>query len=284
MVVLFKDTGVNAFLVTDETNVSWLTGFTGDSSWLLVASGKAFLLSDSRYETQIAEECPGLEAMIRRTDQRLTQVCAEAVSSLKVKRLGVEGHVMTLEAREALAAVLGPVELVPISMRIETELRSIKDAEEIAETRQAVMIAGRGFDFLRATLRADQTERDIAYELEHAMRKIGAASVSFPAIIGSGDRAAIGNLVYDALRRVRSLSAQMESGTPRALDVPQRLEEAPRIQQVGHRSGRQHGHERHKDHGAPLQASGRIAKGFRNGAAHGLNSNCPPARAVRPAG
>ena len=31
---------------------------------------------------------------------------------------------------------------------------------------------------------------------------------------GSGDRAAIGNLVYDALRRRRSLAAQMQSDTP----------------------------------------------------------------------
>lgn len=34
---------------------------------------------------------------------------------------------------------------------------------------------------------------------------------------GSGDRAAIGTLVYDALRRRLSLAAQMESGTPRSL-------------------------------------------------------------------
>jgi 16S rRNA (cytosine967-C5)-methyltransferase len=34
---------------------------------------------------------------------------------------------------------------------------------------------------------------------------------------GSGDRASIGNLVYDALRRRRSLAAQMESDAPRAL-------------------------------------------------------------------
>jgi 16S rRNA (cytosine967-C5)-methyltransferase len=34
---------------------------------------------------------------------------------------------------------------------------------------------------------------------------------------GSGDRAAIGNLVYDALRRRRSLGAQMQSDTPRAI-------------------------------------------------------------------
>ena len=34
---------------------------------------------------------------------------------------------------------------------------------------------------------------------------------------GSGDRSAIGNLVYDALRRARSLAAQMQSETPRAI-------------------------------------------------------------------
>ncbi|HJU32789.1 MAG TPA: MFS transporter, partial [Hyphomicrobiaceae bacterium] len=34
---------------------------------------------------------------------------------------------------------------------------------------------------------------------------------------GSGDRAAIGNLVYDALRRRRSLAARMGADTPRAL-------------------------------------------------------------------
>jgi 16S rRNA (cytosine967-C5)-methyltransferase len=34
---------------------------------------------------------------------------------------------------------------------------------------------------------------------------------------GSGDRAAIGNLLYDALRRKRSLAAQMGSDTPRAV-------------------------------------------------------------------
>jgi 16S rRNA (cytosine967-C5)-methyltransferase len=34
---------------------------------------------------------------------------------------------------------------------------------------------------------------------------------------GSGDRAAIGNLLYDALRRRRSLAARMESDTPRAV-------------------------------------------------------------------
>ena len=36
---------------------------------------------------------------------------------------------------------------------------------------------------------------------------------------GSGDRAAVGNLVYDALRRKQSIAAQMGSGEPRALAI-----------------------------------------------------------------
>ena len=188
---LLKDTGVDAFLVTNETNVSWLTGFTGDSSWLLLTAKKCLLVSDSRYETQIAEECPGLEMFIRRTDQKIAQVSCDLVNSMKTKRLGVEGHVVTMETRDALAASLSNTELVPVSMRIENDLRSIKDAEEIAETRLAVNIAGRGLDFIRATLRPDQTERDVAYDLEHAMRKIGAEGVAFHPIIAAGDRAAL---------------------------------------------------------------------------------------------
>lgn len=188
---ILRDTGVDAFLVSHELNVSWLTGFTGDSSWLVITANKAVILSDSRYETQIAEECPGLEMVIRRTDQKVSDMACNLVNSLKTKRLGVEGHVVTIETRDTLAGGLANAEIVPISMRIENELRCIKDADEIAETRKAVQIAGRGLDFLRATLRPDQTERDVAYELEHAMRKIGAAGVAFPAIIAAGDRAAL---------------------------------------------------------------------------------------------
>lgn len=188
---LLRDTGVDAFLVSHELNVRWLTGFTGDSSWLLMTADRAVMLSDSRYETQIEEECPGLEMIIRRTDQKITDLATGLANSWKTKRLGVEGHVTTLETRDTLANGLATADMVPVSMRIESELRCIKDADEIAETRKAVQFASRGLDFLRATLRPDQTERDIAYELEHAMRKIGAAGVAFPAIIAAGDRAAL---------------------------------------------------------------------------------------------
>src|SRR4051812_19543001 len=42
-------------LVTNFINVSYLTGFTGDDSYLLVTRDDCLLLSDPRYEEQIGE-------------------------------------------------------------------------------------------------------------------------------------------------------------------------------------------------------------------------------------
>ena len=52
--------------VSNPLNVTYISGFTGDSSWLLLARDRTVVVSDGRYEVQISEECPGLEAIIRR--------------------------------------------------------------------------------------------------------------------------------------------------------------------------------------------------------------------------
>ena len=53
-----------ALLVTNETNVGYLTGFTGDSSFLLIGKEICTLISDGRYTTQISQECPDLDVVI----------------------------------------------------------------------------------------------------------------------------------------------------------------------------------------------------------------------------
>src|SRR5689334_5998408 len=60
-----KKAGVDALLVTSFTNVTYLTGFTGDDSYLLVLPKGEVLLTDPRYTTQLEEECPGLKLEIR---------------------------------------------------------------------------------------------------------------------------------------------------------------------------------------------------------------------------
>ena len=56
---------LDAFLVAAPTNVSYLSGFRGESSVLILGRERDLIVSDGRFTTQLAEECPGLDAHIR---------------------------------------------------------------------------------------------------------------------------------------------------------------------------------------------------------------------------
>src|SRR5947209_7993495 len=60
-----SEQGLGYFLVSNPTNVTYLTGFSGESSYLLLAKNRTVLISDFRFIEQLAEECPGLETHIR---------------------------------------------------------------------------------------------------------------------------------------------------------------------------------------------------------------------------
>src|SRR5437660_10333929 len=85
-----KTDNLDAILISSATNVSYLTGFTGDSSALLVGRDRDVVLSDGRFTTQLEQECPGIEARIRGTSQTLNQAIVEAVGLLGIRRLGFE--------------------------------------------------------------------------------------------------------------------------------------------------------------------------------------------------
>jgi Xaa-Pro aminopeptidase len=190
---LMKQAGIDSLLVTDYTNVTYLTGFTGDSSYLLVKgdgrAGGETLISDFRYITQLEEECPGLDVVIRKTGVKFADAVADVAKKHKANQLGIESGSMTVALRDAVAEkVTGG--LVPTAGLVE-QLREIKDKEEIEEIRQAVKIASKAFAAIRATLRPDQSEKDVADDLEMQIRRHGGQGTSFKPIIGVGKRGAL---------------------------------------------------------------------------------------------
>jgi Xaa-Pro aminopeptidase len=185
-----RKAGVDALLVTNFTNVTYLTGFSGDDSYLLVLGKGEVLLSDPRYTTQIEEECPGLEASIRVPGVGLIETVSQQVSRAKISKLGVEGQSMVVALRDQIAAGLPKTELVSTSGLVE-DLRIIKDKDEVAEIRRAIWYAERAFGVLRASLRPERTEKEVADEIENQSRLYGAKGCSFPPIVAVGARAAL---------------------------------------------------------------------------------------------
>lgn len=181
---------LDAILITDEVNVRYLCGFTGDSSALLITPHDALILSDRRYEEQIAQQCSHLQAVIRGPERRMIDLIASCAADYNVQHLGLEDHAVSWQLLQIIEKRLEGRELVATSGWV-GQLRSIKDASEIVTIRRAIEIAQRAYLLLVASLRSGMTEIEAAYQLERAIRDFGGEGVGFSSIIASGPTAAL---------------------------------------------------------------------------------------------
>lgn len=182
--------GLDALLISSPVNVTYLTGFTGESSFLVLARNRAVLVSDGRFTTQIGEECPGLPTHIRPPTQNLYQATTEVLNGLSARNVGFESSHLTVAELEALGDLNRTVTWKGGRDRVE-RLRIIKDESEIAQVREAIDIAERAFTAFHALLRPEDTEKDLSDAMEMFVRRCGGRAGSFPTIVAVGERAAL---------------------------------------------------------------------------------------------
>ena len=178
---------VDALLITNLTNVLYLTGFSGSNGQLLITSDRAVFLTDPRYAARASTLVEGAEISIY--PSRLTERLQPLLGETGSPRLGVEAKTMTLAEREDLQSRLGDVALIPVSGPVEA-MRRTKDAREVDLLRDAIALGDRAFSWVLDQLAPGVTERQIALALEMKMREWGADEVSFPPIVGSGELSA----------------------------------------------------------------------------------------------
>jgi Xaa-Pro aminopeptidase len=182
--------GLDALAVSSVVNVSYLTGFTGDSSVLVLTCERDLLVSDPRYSELIAEECPGLPVQIRPPVQKIHEAVAEVVNKFGGRAIGFESGAVTVAEFEALTSITPSINWKGGVDRVE-RLRTIKDAAEIEQIREAIRIVESAFLVLRALLRPEDREKELADALENYVRKAGGQATSFPPIVEVGERAAL---------------------------------------------------------------------------------------------
>ena len=185
-----KSAELESLLVTGVSSVRYLSGFTGDSTWLLLGKSATVLISDSRYTTQIANECTGLDVDIRDARKSMSEAAAGVIRKAKPKTVGFEADHLTVAQHAALAQKVSTAELVSTS-GLPERLREVKDKWELEQIREAIYLAERGIGVVRSSLTPDQSERQIRYTLEAAMRSFGATGPGFEPIVGVGPTAAL---------------------------------------------------------------------------------------------
>ena len=182
---------IEALLVSAATNVSYLTGFSGDSSVLVVGRERDLIISDGRFTTQLEQECPGLEASIRLPGQEMNAAIAQVVGTMGWRRVGLEATSWTVADYEATpGGVAG------------------RDAgRRRGAGRSTAADQGRGRDrghprgdpaapsgpsrCCGPGLREGESEKDVADALEGYLRRCGATGASFPPIVAVGVRSAL---------------------------------------------------------------------------------------------
>jgi len=190
LVAKLAETGADAMLVTDLTNVRYLTGFSGDSTYLLLTAAQAWLLSDSRYDTQIAQECPDLELVSRTAAREMVDLVAETLRSAGVSSVAIESDAMSKWTFDLLSAAAAQIRWIDTHGMVQAQ-RAVKDSDEIQVIRQAVRMAQTAFLQWRAQLSGELSERAAAYRLENEIRRLGGEGQAFDTIVAVDDRAAL---------------------------------------------------------------------------------------------
>lgn len=203
MRAMMADEGVADFYCRDLSNVKWLTGwedvFDDEPAHLAFVTPKtAVLHTDSRYADACRVAADAGEWTV--DEERMTHArwAAESFAAFHEARgaqrgrdlcgFGIEDSMELGEFRrleEAIAAADWSPTLVETTDAVK-RLRAVKDEAEIERLRAAQAVTDAAFEYIVGFMRAGMTEREVAFELEQTMRKMGAEDLAFASIVASG--------------------------------------------------------------------------------------------------
>jgi len=181
----FNEYGIEAMVINSPENMYYLSGFDGGEGMVVVTEGEQYILTDSRFTTQVEAECPHFTPVIENGPQfkALAQLLAPQI------KVGFEANRMIYDNYRQLHQQLGD-RLVPVTGAVE-KLRQIKDQTEIGAIRRAVEAGDRAFAETLPLLSPGLSEKQAADLIESGLKKAGCLKPSFDTIAVSGERSAM---------------------------------------------------------------------------------------------
>jgi len=167
-------------LVTNPTNVRYLTGFRSTNAVVLVEPHRVRLFADFRYASA-ARAVEGVDFEETKRD-----VLGDLAGRLS-GRVAFESTHVSHAGYEKLRS--GGLDLVPVAGAVEAQ-RAIKDEGELAILRRACEITDRVYQRLAEERFVGHTERDVAWRMTQLFHEEGDVDIAFELIVASGPNAA----------------------------------------------------------------------------------------------
>lgn len=185
---LIRNQGLDAVVLIHLPNIRYLCGFSGSEGTLVVDGGGSCFLTDSRYTAQARKE-------VFADQVRQYKAWPEGVVSRLMERgcrkVGFEADQMVYSQLEKLREkTRESVEWMPLAKEI-TALRGFKDPGEMEVIRAAARLNAAAFSEIERLIRGGISERQLALDLEFALKRLGGDEKAFDFIVASGLRGAL---------------------------------------------------------------------------------------------
>ena len=179
--------GADLLLVTNLSNIRYLTGFTGSEGTLILSPREGWFLTDSRYTSQAKTEVAG--AQVLQFSAKM-ETLTDLMKQQGAARVAFEAGNMSVALYQELCGKLPGVEWLSADTEM-TPIRSVKDAGELSLLERVAGIASQSLLETLSLIRPGALESEVAWALEVAMRNRGAEGKSFDFIVASGERGAL---------------------------------------------------------------------------------------------
>jgi len=176
--------GTTNFLILNNTNIVYFTGFNGATALIVSQDGEGVLyVSETNFEQAKHEvKSVRVEKLVR--GENLFQKICQTVKVSVNNKLSVDS--ISVESWRFLAKNVGSEDFLTVSGDVVRDLRAVKSFDEVELIRKACRIADVGISVACEVIEPGVSEQEVVTEVEYAMRKQGSNGVAFDTIVSSG--------------------------------------------------------------------------------------------------
>ncbi len=169
------------FLIVNQTNIVYFANFSGATAMLIPEQGENVLyVSPVNYE-QAKEEAKDVTVELLKRGENVFE---KIVNQSSAKNFCADD--LSIESWHRLARITGGEEKIESANKLIRDLRKIKDENEVGLIRQACKLANLGIQTASKIICPGIKEKEVAAEVEYAMRKAGSDGTAFDTILASG--------------------------------------------------------------------------------------------------
>jgi len=184
----FEKRGFDGFLIVNEANLLYFTGFPGATCLLIPKAGESTIYVYGTNYEQAKAEGRGFNVELVKRGEKLMEKIAAQVKDFKIKKLAVD--MLSFENYRNLAKGLRGETKLKAQNKLVWELRKVKDEKELELVRKAGELTSEGMKVAFEAVKPGVREYDVAAEIEYAMRRKGSWGTAFETIVASGVRSA----------------------------------------------------------------------------------------------